>query len=80
MTNATSSPGVSTTPKTLRPFTFLPASQPLVAAPTVEAPRTLRASTTEAEGSTSHPCFSRTRPRSRSQMRSEVPSLDQVRW
>jgi hypothetical protein len=26
MTNATSRPGVSTSPKTLRPFTFLPAS------------------------------------------------------
>src|ERR1019366_3329213 len=54
-TTATSSPIVSTMPKVLRPEIFFPASYPLVGLVTVEAPRTLRASTTPAEASGSRP-------------------------
>src|SRR5665213_3537116 len=79
-TTAMRSPRVSTTPKALRPEIFFPASYPLVGVVTVEAPRTLRASMTPAEGSASRPSRSRTCSRSRSQTRSQTPFSDQRTW
>src|SRR5664279_5553767 len=61
-TTAMRRPSVSTTPKVLRPEIFLPASYPLVGLVTVDAPRTLRASMTPAEGSGSRPSDRRCAP------------------
>lgn len=58
----------------LRPFTFLPASKPLVAAGTVSAVRTDCESISPALGSALRPSASRTVPRKVSWMRSTVPS------
>src|SRR5664280_2443370 len=79
-TTAMRRPSVSTTPKVLRPEIFLPASYPLVGLVTVDAPRTLRASMTPAEGSGSRPSRSRTWSRSRSHTRSHTPFSDQRTW
>src|ERR1035437_5482481 len=67
----TRSPRVSTTPKVLRPEIFFPASYSLVGLVTVEAPRTLRASMTPAEGSPSRPSRFRTCSLNRSQTLSQ---------
>src|SRR5664280_1982815 len=61
-TTAMRRPSVSTTPKVLSPEIFLPASYPLVGLVTVDAPRTLRASMTPAEGSGSRPSDRRCAP------------------
>src|SRR5664280_689460 len=79
-TTAMRSPRVSTTPKVVRPETFFPASYPLVGLVTVEAPLTLRASMTPADGCASRPSRSRTWSRSRSQTRSQTPFSDQRTW
>ncbi len=70
---------MSTIPNVLRPMIRLPASNPLPDLGTVLVARTLRASMIDPDGSGSRPSASRTSPRNRSAMRSQVPSRDQRR-
>ena len=73
-TTAISRPIVSTNAKVLRPDLFSATSKPLIAAPTVDAPCTLRASIADPDGSGSRSSDTRTILRKRPTIFSQVPS------